>query len=180
MSRLGKKPIELPKGVEVTAQKGKVSVKGPKGTHETALPEGVIVDVKESLVHVSIDEKSGLEKPKHGLYRTLISNSVEGVTKGFQKELALVGVGYRATVKGSVLDMQLGFSHPAGVPIPEGITVKVEKNTAITITGVDKQLVGQFAADVRILRPPEPYKGKGVRYKDEYVRKKAGKAAKGK
>lgn len=180
MSRLGKKPIELPKGVEVKVEKGKVCVKGPKGAHETAIPDGVLVEVQDTQIVVAIDEKSGIGRPKHGLYRTLIANSIEGVTKGFQKELALVGVGYRATVKGNALDMQLGFSHPAEVPIPEGITVKVEKNTAITITGVDKRLVGQFAADVRILRPPEPYKGKGVRYKDEYVRKKAGKAAKGK
>jgi large subunit ribosomal protein L6 len=180
MSRLGKKPIELPKGVDVKVEKGKVCVKGPKGAHETKIPEGVIVSVNDSEIVVSIDEKSGLAKSMHGLYRMLISNSIEGVFKGFEKQLALVGVGYRAAVKGNALDMQLGFSHPAEVKIPEGVSVKVEKSTAITITGVDKQLVGQFAANVRILRPPEPYKGKGVRYKDEFVRKKAGKAAKGK
>ncbi|MCB1084619.1 MAG: 50S ribosomal protein L6 [Chlamydiia bacterium] len=180
MSRLGKAPIPLPKGVEVKVSKGSMEVKGPKGTIIREFPEGISVNAEKSQVMVLYDEKSGLAKPMYGLYRSLINNAVIGVSAGFEKELSLIGVGYRAAVKGDVLDLQLGFSHPSQKKIPEGIQVAVEKSTLIKITGIDKQLVGQFAADVRALRPPEPYKGKGVRYVDEYVRKKAGKSAKGK
>jgi large subunit ribosomal protein L6 len=143
-------------------------------------PEGISVDVQEGQIMVNYDEKSGLNKPMHGLHWSLINNAVIGVSTGFEKQLSLIGVGYRAAVKGNVLDLQLGFSHPTQIDIPENIQVAIEKSTLIKITGVDKQVVGQFAADVRSKRPPEPYKGKGVRYVDEYVRKKAGKSAKGK
>lgn len=180
MSRLGKTPIPMPKGVEVKTAKGKIDVKGPKGALSLEIPEGISVSVKESGLVVAFDEKSGLEKPMYGLYRSLINNQVIGVSQGFEKHLTLIGVGYRAALKGNVLDLSLGYSHSCPMDIPEGIDVKIEKATQIVISGVDKQKVGQFAADVRALRPPEPYKGKGVRYKDEYVRKKAGKAAKGK
>ncbi|MCH9614367.1 MAG: 50S ribosomal protein L6 [Chlamydiia bacterium] len=180
MSRLGKTPIPMPKGVEVKATKGKIEVKGPKGLLDLTLPVGISVKVEDAGVVVAFDEKSGLEKPMYGLYRSLINNQIVGVSAGFEKHLTLIGVGYRAALKGNVLDLALGFSHPCPMDIPEGIEVKIEKATQITISGIDKQKVGQFAADVRAKRPPEPYKGKGVRYKDEYVRKKAGKAAKGK
>ena len=177
MTRLAKKPIVLPKGAEFKFVKGTVTVKGPKGTLSVDLPEGIIVDIEGENITVSIDEKL-LKRPFLGLYRSLVNNVVIGVTVGFQKKLTLIGVGYRAALKGSELDLQLGFSHPCSVKIPDGVTVKVDKSTAITIDGCDKQVVGQFAADVRAKRPPEPYKGKGVRYENEFVRKKAGKSAK--
>ena len=168
-------------GVELKRDGENVHVKGPKGQLSLYVPEGIeLKTVDGEGVYVEFNEKSGLAKPKHGLYRSLIGNAVHGVTEGFEKKLQLIGVGYRAALKGNALDLQLGFSHPSEVAIPEGVTVKVDKNTNITVTGADKQKVGQFAADVRSLKPPEPYKGKGVRYVDEYVRKKAGKAAKGK
>lgn len=180
MSRLGKTPIPLPKGVEVKVSKEEVEVKGPKGVIKRAFPKGISIKVEENEVLIEYDVKSDLLKPMYGLYRSLINNAIVGVSVGFEKELSLVGVGYRAAVKGDMLDLQLGFSHPSQLKIPSELNVAVEKSTLIKITGTDKQLVGQFAADVRAVRPPEPYKGKGVRYVNEYVRKKAGKAAKGK
>jgi large subunit ribosomal protein L6 len=180
MSRLGKTPIPLPKGIEVKVSKGKLEVKGPKGTLTRTFPEGILIKVEENHILVEFDEKGGLAKPMHGLYRSLVNNAIVGVSEGFEKQLSLIGVGYRAAVKGDVLDLQLGYSHPSQLKIPSELKVAVEKSTLIRITGLDKQLVGQFAANVRSVRPPEPYKGKGVRYVDEYVRKKAGKAAKGK
>ena len=180
MSKLGKTPIPLPKGVEVKGTKGEVEVKGPKGVLKQLFPKGISIKIEKALAVVDFDESAQLEKSMHGLYRSLLLSAILGVSQGFEKCLSLVGVGYRAAVKGSVLDLQLGFSHPTQVPIPEGIEVMVEKSTLITIKGIDKQAVGQFASDVRAKRSPEPYKGKGVRYVDEYVRKKAGKAAKGK
>jgi len=179
MSRLGKTPIKLPKGVEVKLANNCVSVKGPKGQLTVDVIEGVDLKLEGDEALVTIDE-ARLTSAQHGLYRSLINNAIIGTSAGFSKELTLIGVGFRAAVKGKILDLQLGFSHPTELPIPEGIDVKVEKSTAVTISGIDKQQVGQFAATVRSKRPPEPYKGKGVRYKDEYVRKKAGKAAKGK
>lgn len=177
MSRKGKLPITLPKGVEVKVSDVEVSVKGPKGTLQQKLVPGVQVKVEDNQVVVSLEnEQSGLDH-FHGLYRTLIYNMVVGTTEGFEKRLEMIGVGYRAAVQGDLLDLQLGFSHPTKLPIPKGLTVKVDKNTLITISGFDKHLVGQFAATVRSKRPPEPYQGKGIRYAGEYVRKKAGKAA---
>ena len=180
MSRLGKTPIPLPKGIEIKVSKGELEVKGPKGTIKRAFPEGISIKVQESYVVVEFDEKKALAKPMHGLYRSLVNNAIIGVSEGFEKQLSLIGVGYRAAVKGDVLDLQLGYSHPSQLKIPSELKVAVEKSTLIKISGLDKQLVGQFAANVRSIRPPEPYKGKGVRYVDEYVRKKAGKTAKGK
>lgn len=180
MSRLGKKPLQLPKGVELQTSETKVTVKGPKGSIDIEVMKGVTVQVEGTEATVLVDESAKLPRPVHGLYRSLINNGVIGVSAGFEKKLTLIGVGYRATVKGSSLDLQLGFSHPNELPIPQGISVHVDKSVDITVSGIDKQKVGQFAADIRAIRPPEPYKGKGVRYVDEYVRKKAGKAAKGK
>ncbi len=180
MSRLAKTPILLLKGVEIKISKGEVEVKGPKGTIQRRVPEGISVKIEEGQLSVHYDEKSGLPKPMYGLHWSLINNAIIGVSTGFEKQLSLIGVGYRAAVKGTVLDLQLGFSHPTQVDIPSEIQIAIEKSVLIKVTGVDKQLVGQFAADVRAKRPPEPYKGKGIRYVDEYVRKKAGKSAKGK
>jgi len=177
MSRKGKLPIPLPKGVEVKMTESEISVKGPKGTLHQKLVPGIIVKIENDHVVVSKASDDLEIDHFHGLYRTLISNMIEGTTTGFDKKLEMIGVGYRAVVQGDLLDLQLGFSHPTKLPIPANLTVKVEKNTLITITGFDKHLVGQFAAVIRSKRPPEPYQGKGIRYAGEYVRKKAGKSA---
>jgi large subunit ribosomal protein L6 len=177
MSRKGKLPIAIPKGVEVKISNTEISVKGPKGTLVQKLMPGVDVKVEGQEVLVSLADENGGLNHFHGLYRTLIFNMVEGTTKGFEKKLEMIGVGYRAAIQGPLLDLQLGFSHPTKLEIPAGITVKVDKNTSITISGFDKHLVGQFAATVRSMKKPEPYQGKGIRYSGEYVRKKAGKAA---
>lgn len=177
MSRKGNLPIPLPKGVEVKVANNEVTVKGPKGLLTQSIPETVSLDISDSQIAVSIDKTTENASAFHGLYRSLISNMVVGTSQGFEKKLEMIGVGYRAAVKGNSLDVQVGFSHPSLLPIPEGISVTVEKNTNICITGIDKQRVGQFAADIRSLRPPEPYQGKGIRYQGEYVRRKAGKAA---
>lgn len=177
MSRKGKLPIPLPSGVEVKVTSNEVSVKGPKGTLTQKLVPGIQVTVENNEIQVSLDtEKSGVSQFQ-GLYRSLILNMVTGTTVGFEKKLEMIGVGYRASVQGELLDLLLGFSHPTKLPIPKGLTVKVDKNTLIHISGFDKHLVGQFAANVRSMRPPEPYQGKGIRYSGEYVRKKAGKSA---
>lgn len=177
MSRKGKLPIPLPKNVEVKATPTEVAVKGPKGSLKQAIVPGIKVTVESAEIIVSISDE-GLDVGHfHGLYRTLISNMVIGTTEGFEKRLEMIGVGYRAAVQGKNLDLQIGFSHPTALPIPEGLTVKVEKNTLIIISGFDKHLVGQYAATIRSQRPPEPYQGKGIRYVGEYVRKKAGKTA---
>ncbi len=151
-------------------------VEGPKGKLDCQVPEGIQVSEQENSIVVERTSDNRKNRALHGTIRSLISNMVTGVSEGFQKDLEVLGVGYRAAVKGTALDMQLGFSHPEAQPIPECIKVTVEENTKIKIEGIDKQAVGQFAAEVRAYRPPEPYKGKGVRYKDEYVRRKAGKS----
>lgn len=179
MSRFAKIPIPLPKEVELKLAANKAEAKGPKGNISIDVPNGLSLKIEEGSAFLLNDEKAGVTSPFYGLYRALINNMVVGVSKGFEKRLNLIGVGYRAAVSGHTLDLQLGFSHPTKVQIPSNLKVDVEKSTTIIISGVDKQAVGQFAATVRSLRPPEPYKGKGVRYEDEYVRKKAGKAAKG-
>lgn len=180
MSRLGKTPIALPKGVEIKEIKeGAISVKGPKGNLHVQLPKGIAIKVEGQVVFVERDEAIALSK-FHGLYRSLLKNAIIGVSEGFEVKLTLIGVGYKANVVGNKLDMQLGFSHPTMIEIPKTLQVVVDKGTAISIKGADKHEVGQFAAAVRGMKPPEPYKGKGVRYENEYVRKKEGKAAKGK
>jgi len=177
MSRKGKLPIPVPKGVEVKTGAKEISVKGPKGTLHQALIDGIEVKIENGQIIVSLKEGNEDDGHFHGLYRTLIDNMVQGTTTGFTTELEMIGVGYRAAVQGSLLDLQIGVSHPMKLPIPDGVQVKVEKNTAISVSGIDKQKVGQFAAAIRSVRPPEPYQGKGIRYKGEFVRKKAGKAA---
>ena len=180
MSRLGKTPMAIPKGTEVkVTPEGLVTVKGPKGQLSLQVPSGIQVKVEAGNVLV-LGEKEKLPIYSfHGLFRALVRNMLEGTTQGFAKQLILIGVGFRAAVKGNKLDLQLGFSHPVQLDIPKELQIAIEKSTEITITGCDRQIVGQFAATIRAVRPPEPYKGKGVRYKDEYVRKKAGKEAKG-
>ena len=180
MSRLGKTPIPLPEKVEVKISGGAVHVKGPKGSLSQSCLPGIHVSSEEGRLFVKIEEAHQISHRDYGLHRALINNLVIGVSKGFEVRLSLVGVGYRAAVQGQTLDLQLGFSHPTKIAIPKGVNVVVEKSVLIIISGIDKALVGQFAASVRAMKPPEPYKGKGIRYENEVVRKKAGKAAKGK
>jgi large subunit ribosomal protein L6 len=177
MTRKGKVPIEIPNGVEVKADQAKLSVKGPKGLLEQELMKGLVVRIEDSKIHVGLDDTAKEHRNMHGLYHALITNMVEGVKNGFQKQLEMIGVGYRAAVQGNLLNLQVGLSHPTNLDIPEGLTVSVEKNTKITISGADKQKIGQFASTIRSIRPPEPYQGKGIRYSGEYVRRKAGKGA---
>ena len=180
MSRLGKTPVLIPKGVKIKVIGEQVTVEGPKGTLSKPIQKGFSLRVEEDLLFVEVDEKIQNPPSFHGLARALISCMIQGVSKGFEKKLSLIGVGYRAAIQGQFLDLQLGFSHPTQLPIPKSVLVAVEKSTLITVSGIDKQVVGQFAAEVRAKKPPEPYKGKGIRYENEHVRKKAGKAAKGK
>jgi large subunit ribosomal protein L6 len=180
MSRLGKTPIPLPDKVEVKIADGNVHVKGPKGTLSMPVHKGISVKAEGNRLFIVKDENIEMPKTTYGLNRALINNMVVGVSKGFESKLGLIGVGYRAAVQGQKLDLQLGFSHPTQIAIPKGVNVTVDKSVTIIITGIDKHLVGQFAAAVRAMKPPEPYKGKGIRYEKEFVRKKAGKAAKGK
>jgi len=178
MSRKGKLPIPLPKGVDVKQDGILLTVKGPKGTMDLRVMPVVKVDVGEEQIVVSLNDDKATNRKWHGLYRSLIANMVQGTSQGFEKRLAMIGTGYRGNVQGQKLDLQVGYSHPTQLEIPEGIDVKTEKkNTIIIVSGADKQQVGQFAADIRAVRPPEPYKGKGIRYENEYVRKKAGKSA---
>ena len=179
MSKLGKTPIPLPKGVELkSGGDGILHIKGPKGSLQLQLPEGIAYNIENQLVAVTCDDTIVSSKATHGLYRSLLQSCIIGVTDGFEKRLALVGVGYRAAVTGNRLDLSVGFSHPTFVMIPKTIEVTVDKGILIIIKGMDKHTVGQFAAAVRAVKPPEPYKGKGIRYENEYVRKKEGKAAK--
>ena len=180
MSRIGRKPIEIPKDVEVNLAAGNnITVKGPKGTLSRKLHGDMIIDIADNIINVSRPSEEKMHKSLHGLTRTLVSNMVEGVTKGFKKELDVNGVGYRVAKQGTQLVMNLGYSHQVIVSEVPGITVEVPAPNKIIILGADKQMVGQFAAEVREKRPPEPYKGKGIKYSDEIVRRKEGKAGKG-
>jgi large subunit ribosomal protein L6 len=179
MSRIGKQPIAVPAGVEVEVDGARVAVKGPRGRLERTLHPDMLIKLEDGVLSVERPSDERLHRSLHGLTRSLIANMVEGVTGGFEKRLEIVGVGYRATLKGSDLELALGFSHPVNVPAPNGIEFEVPAPNRIVIRGIDKELVGGVAADIRKIRKPEPYKGKGVRYEGEYVRKKAGKAAKG-
>jgi large subunit ribosomal protein L6 len=179
MSRIGKQPITVPSGVEVTIDDHHVVVKGPRGTLEHDVPETITVarDGDDLVVTRPDDERAN--RSLHGLTRSLVANMVTGVSAGFTRDLEIVGVGYRAVAQGPTkLELQLGFSHPVTVDAPDGITFEVPAPTRITVQGADKQLVGQVAADIRKIRKPEPYKGKGIRYSDERVLRKAGKSAK--
>ena len=176
MSRIGKKPIAIPKGVKIDTQPGIVEVQGPKGKLRQPLPAGIGFEVDGDELHArTLREDPQLGK-FHGLARSLVANAVRGVTEGFRKDLDIVGVGYRAEVRGKVVNFSLGYSHPIEFPIPEGIQISVEKQTHLAVTGADKCLVGQVAANIRSLRPPDPYKQKGIRITGERLKKKAGKA----
>jgi large subunit ribosomal protein L6 len=178
MSRIGKLPVPVPEGVEVTLDGLHVSVKGPKGELSQTMPEGVTLSFDEDgAVVVTRNGEDPTARSRHGLVRSLIANMVIGVTQGYVKSLELVGVGYRAAAKGSDIELQVGFSHPVVIEAPDGISFEVPQPTKVIIRGIDKVLVGQVAANIRDVRPPEPYKGKGIRYEGEYVRRKAGKAA---
>jgi large subunit ribosomal protein L6 len=179
MSRIGKAPIPVPSGVEVTISDGRVSVKGPQGTLERTLPGEITVRREESFLLVERPNDERQNRALHGLTRSLVNNMVVGVTNGYSKDLEIVGVGYRATAKGpEQIELALGFSHPVVVNAPEGVSFEVPAPTRISVRGIDKEKVGQVAADIRRIRKPEPYKGKGVRYAGEHVQRKAGKAAK--
>ena len=179
MSRIGRAPIPLPSGVEVTVADGRITVRGPRGTLEQALPPDMTVRQDDGVLLVERPDDARQHRALHGLTRSLVNNMVVGVTAGFTRDLEIVGVGYRATAQGpNRLELALGFSHPVVVEAPEGITFEVPAPTRISVRGNDKQTVGQVAADIRSIRKPEPYKGKGVRYAGEVVRRKAGKAAK--
>jgi large subunit ribosomal protein L6 len=176
MSRVGKAPITLPSGVNATIDGNKVTVKGPKGQLDREFHERVSISQEDGVLTVARSDDERESRALHGLSRALLNNMVIGVSDGYVKELSIVGVGYRAALKGSTLDFQLGFSHPVSVNAPAGITFEVPEPTRIIISGIDKEAVGQIASEIRAIRPPEPYKGKGIRYKDEQVRRKAGKA----
>ena len=177
MSRIGNKFIELPKGVTVQREAGEISVTGPKGTLRVALPSGIAVDQQDG--HLKTRREAESQAALHGLVRSLVANAVRGVAEGFERHLDIVGIGYRAEVKGTNVVFNLGYSHPVEFPIPQGLAVTVEKQTHLVVKGADKQRVGQLAAEIRELRPPDPYKNKGIRYTGERLRKKAGKAAGG-
>lgn len=179
MSRIGRKPVVLEKSVQVdltpSASPRRAAVKGPKGSLEVAIPRGITCEQKDGRLLVSRADDSKPRRALHGLVRSLLANAVEGVSKGFKRELDIEGIGYRAQVQGRNVTFSLGYSHPVEFPIPDGIEIAVEKQTHLTVTGPDKQRVGQVAADIRALRKPDVYKAKGIRYSDEVIRKKVGK-----
>jgi large subunit ribosomal protein L6 len=177
MSRIGRAPIEVPAGVSIQLEPGRVAVSGPLGSLQQVVPHRMKIEQAEGAVTVGRPTERAPDRELHGLTRTLIANMVEGVTRGFEKRLEIQGVGYRAALKGEDLELQVGYSHPVTIKPRTGITFEVPTPTQVTVKGTDKQQVGQTAAEVRKVRPPEPYKGKGIRYEGEYVRRKVGKRA---
>jgi len=177
MSRIGKRPIEVPAGVIVSVDPGRVTVSGPKGELRQQVPQRMQIMEEEGTITVTRPTERGEDRALHGLTRTLIANMVEGVTNGFEKKLEIQGVGYRAALSGSNLELQVGYSHPVRIVPREGISFEVPIPTQVIVRGIDKQVVGQTAAEIRKVRPPEPYKGKGIRYEGEHVRRKVGKRA---
>ena len=176
MSRIGKKPIIIPKEVELEVQDGRVTVKGPKGKLNRPLSERITLEIKENQLFVKRAADTKFDRSLHGLYRALIANMIKGVTEGYSKELEIIGVGFKAAVQGNNLNMQLGFSHPVNFPIPQEIKIETPKPTQIAVRGIDKEMVGRIATEIRSIYPPEPYKGKGIRFAGEFVKKKVGKA----
>jgi large subunit ribosomal protein L6 len=177
MSRIGKRPIDVPAGVTVLVDPGRVTVSGPKGELRQVVPARIGIAQEDGTIVVSRPTERGEDRALHGLTRTLIANMVEGVTTGFEKRLEIQGVGYRASMSGSDLELQVGYSHPVKIKPREGISFEVPVPTQVIVRGIDKQAVGQTAAEIRKVRPPEPYKGKGIRYEGEFVRRKVGKRA---
>ncbi|MBM3245808.1 MAG: 50S ribosomal protein L6 [Candidatus Omnitrophica bacterium] len=176
MSRIGKKAISLPKDVKIEFKDRQVSVEGPKGKLSRILSDRITLEVKDNQVFLRRAVDTKLDRILHGLSRALVANMIKGVSEGYSKELEIIGVGFKAQVQGNSLNMQLGFSHPVNFPIPEGIKIETPKPTQIAIRGVDKEKVGEVASEIRMIFPPEPYKGKGIRFVGEYVKKKVGKA----
>jgi len=176
MSRVGRSPIEIPKGVKVVVSDGKFTAEGPKGKVSQELLDGFPVNVKDGVVTVSRSGETGPERAKHGLIRALLANAVLGVSTGFSRGLEIVGVGYKAELRGSEVHFALGYSHPVVFKVPPGIKIEVDKANKIMVTGADRQLLGQVCAEIRRLRPPDPYKGKGIRFTGEVIRRKVGKA----
>ncbi len=176
MSRVGKKPISIPDGVTITHRGDEVHVKGPKGSLSERIPAQITVEIADGSVSFARPDDRKESRALHGLARSLVANMVQGVSQPFVKELEIQGVGYRADMAGKTLKMLLGFSHPVEMDVPDGLTVSIDRNVIVKIEGIDRQKVGQFAADIRGIRPPEPYKGKGIRYVNEHVRRKVGKA----
>jgi len=177
VSRIGKKPIEVPSTVTVAIDPGRVRVNGPLGELQQGVPLRMKIEQRDGEIVVERPTERGEDRALHGLTRTLVANMVEGVTKGFEKRLEIQGVGYRAALRGTGVELNVGFSHPVSIDAPAGITFEAPTPTSIVVKGVDKQQVGQIAAEIRRVRPPEPYKGKGIRYEGEYVRRKVGKRA---
>ncbi len=177
MSRIGKKPIEVPSGVTVSVEPGRVAVAGPLGTLQQQVPQRMQIAHEDGVLTVTRPTERGEDRALHGLTRSLIANMVEGVTKGFEKRLEIQGVGYRAALKGTDLELSVGYSHPVTVKPRTGVSFEVPVPTQVVVKGTDKQVVGQTAAEIRKVRPPEPYKGKGIRYEGEFVRRKVGKRA---
>jgi large subunit ribosomal protein L6 len=177
MSRIGKRPIELPAGVSISISPGRVMVNGPLGELSQGIPQRISVEQGDGELVVKRPTERGEDRALHGLARSLVANMVEGVTKGFEKRLEIQGIGYRATLRGTALELNVGYSHPVVKDAPDGITFDVPTPTEIVVKGIDKQQVGQVAAEIRKVRPPEPYKGKGIRYQGEYVARKVGKRA---
>jgi len=175
MSRIGKRPIEIPQGVKVQKRDNAIYIEGPKGKLDYFLPQGINIDIKDNTIVVTRSANNKQQRALHGLARVLLANMAKGVVDGFSKQLDIIGVGFKAQISGKKLILNLGFSHPIEYPIPEGITIETPKPTRIVIRGIDKQTVGEVAAEIRDFYKPEPYKGKGIRYVGEYVRKKAGK-----
>lgn len=179
MSRIGKIPVKVPDKINVTIEHNSITIKGPKGELSKEIPDSIIINKENNTIQVSPKNNKSIKSQQiYGLYRRLIANMIQGVTEGFQKKLTLQGVGYRSQVQGKKLILNVGYSHSVEIPAPEGILISVEANTNVLISGIDKELVGQVAANIRSIRPPEPYKGKGIRYEGEYVRQKVGKAGK--
>jgi large subunit ribosomal protein L6 len=177
MSRIGKRPIEVPAGVNVAISPGRVQVNGPLGELSQTVPQRMKIEQDDGTLVVSRPTERGEDRALHGLTRSLLANMVEGVTNGFEKRLVIQGVGYRAALRGTDLELSVGYSHPVVMKPPQGITFEVPDQTTVVVKGIDKQAVGEIAAQVRKVRPPEPYKGKGIRYDGEYVRRKVGKRA---
>ncbi len=177
MSRIGRSPIEVPAGVSVSISPGRVMVNGPLGELSQVVPQRMSIEQNEGTITVTRPTDRGDDRALHGLTRTLVANMVEGVTKGYEKRLEIQGVGYRAALRGTALELLVGYSHPVVKEAPQGITYEVPTPTEVVVKGIDKQQVGQIAAEIRKVRPPEPYKGKGIRYSGEYVRRKVGKRA---
>ena len=177
MSRIGKRPIDVPAGVNVSIDPGRVMVSGPLGELQQQVPMRMAIAREDGRLIVTRPTERGDDRALHGLTRSLVANMVEGVTKGFEKKLQIQGVGYRAALRGTSLELNVGFSHPVVIDAPKGITFEVPTPTEVTVKGIDKQQVGEIAAQVRKVRPPEPYKGKGIRYEGEFVRRKVGKRA---